>query len=108
MRRAVVAWSDNPCKMVYVSPQTLEYPKDATLTDILLEFNFNQTPPEKPAIIDGPSGVTVFTYDGFRTGVKKVANHLHHNFSLRPGTVIAILSFTNVRLSLFQSNNTRC
>ncbi|KAH7051148.1 4-coumarate-CoA ligase [Macrophomina phaseolina] len=42
--------------MIHCTNEILDYPRDATLTDILLNYNFNNTPPQKPAIIDGASG----------------------------------------------------
>lgn len=84
--------------MIYRSSKVLDYPQDATLTDILLNFNFNNTPPEKPAIIDGPSGNVVFTYESLRLAVRSFASHLQNRLGVQPGDVVAILSTTKVQL----------
>lgn len=77
--------------MVYTSPQ-LSYPRDATVTDILLDYNFNNTVLEKPAIIDGPSGATVYTYGSLRSSVKKLASHLsQYILNDYPEATVAVL-----------------
>ncbi|KAH7367113.1 4-coumarate-CoA ligase [Plectosphaerella cucumerina] len=63
--------------MIYSSQQPLSYPKDATLTDLLLHHNINNTPDDKPAIIDGISGET-------------------HVVRVKPGDVVGILSTNRV------------
>ena len=82
--------------MVYSSQQPLSYPKDATLTNLLLHHNINNTPDDKPAIIDGISGETVFTYSSFRLGVRKTARYLQHVVGVKPGNVVGILSTNRV------------
>lgn len=87
---------------IYANPERLQYPKDTTLTEILLYHNLNNTPGDKPSIIDGYSGETVYTYDGFRTSVRKVARHFFHELGIRQRTVVGILSTTKVcKSSLF-------
>ncbi|KAL1856378.1 hypothetical protein Daus18300_010750 [Diaporthe australafricana] len=81
---------------IYTNPEKLQYPKDATLTEILLYHNLNSTPSNKPTIIDGYSGETIFTYSGFRTSVRKVANHFYHRLGIRQRTVVGILSTTKI------------
>lgn len=77
---------------IYTHPQRLRYAEDTTLSQILLHHNLNGTPGSKPAIIDGYSGETVYTYDSFRTSVRKVARHLVHELGIGRGTVVGILS----------------
>ncbi|RNJ60325.1 hypothetical protein D7B24_008707 [Verticillium nonalfalfae] len=59
--------------MIYTSQHVLEYPKDLTLTELLLNYNLNHTPDNHPAIIDGLSGKTTV-------------------IGLKPGDVVGILS----------------
>lgn len=80
----------------YLNPEPLSYPKDATVTDVLLHHNLNNSPPDKPAIIDGYSGEVVFTYASFRDSVRKVARHLLREAGVAPGDVVAILSTNKV------------
>ncbi|KAL1625554.1 hypothetical protein SLS56_007301 [Neofusicoccum ribis] len=80
--------------MIFRSPTALEYPKDATVTDVFLYSNPNNTPSDKPAIIDGPTGEIVFTYESLRVAVKKFARYLQSEAGVKPGTVVAILSTT--------------
>ena len=86
--------------MVYSNPQPLNYPADATVTDLLLNHNLNNTPPDKPAIIDGLSGEVVFTYASFRESVKKIASYFRDRLGLGPESVVGILSTNRVRRSL--------
>lgn len=86
--------------MIFRSPTALEYPKDATVTDVFLYSNPNNTPSDKPAIIDGPTGEIVFTYESLRVAVKKFARYLQSEAGVKPGTVVAILSTTKVRLPI--------
>lgn len=81
---------------IYVNPEKLQYPKDITLTEILLYHNLNNTPGDKPSIIDGYSGETVFTYASLRTSVRKVARHFSHELGIKQRTVVGILSTTKV------------
>lgn len=81
---------------IYTNPEKLNFPKDTTLTEILLYHNLNNTPGDKPTIIDGYSGETVFTYASFRTSVRKVARHFSLELGIRQGTVVGILSTTKV------------
>ncbi|KAH6988998.1 4-coumarate-CoA ligase [Ilyonectria sp. MPI-CAGE-AT-0026] len=64
---------------IYRSKEPLSYPQDATITDVLFHHNLNNTPANKPAIIDGITG-------------EKVANHLRHEVGVKPGSVVGILS----------------
>lgn len=81
---------------IYRNPEPLRYPKDATITDVLLHHNLNDVPSNKPAIIDGLSGEVVFTYGGFRDSVRKVARHLTTEMGVTPGTVVGIISTNRV------------
>lgn len=78
--------------MIYTSAEALDFPRNVTLTELLINYNLNNTPEDKPAIIDGISGETVFTYATFRSAVKKLARHLSHEVRIRPGDVVGILS----------------
>ena len=82
--------------MIHTSSTPLDYPQDASLTDVLLDFNINNTPPDKPAIIDGLSGKVVFTYSSFRSGVRKIARHLHHELGIGSGVTVGIFSTNRV------------
>lgn len=86
---------------IYANPEKLQYPKDTTLTEVLLYHNLNNTPDDKPSIIDGYSGETVFTYASFRTGVRKVARHFSRELGIRQRTVVGILSNTKVCIHNF-------
>ncbi|KAK7707916.1 hypothetical protein SLS63_013597 [Diaporthe eres] len=79
---------------IYANPEKLQYPKDTTLTEVLLYHNLNNTPDEKPSIIDGYSGETVFTYASLRTSVRKLARHFSHELGIKQRTVVGILSTT--------------
>lgn len=81
--------------MIYRSQQ-LQYPQDVSLTELLLNHNLNNTPDDKPAIIDGLSGQVVFTYASFRSGVRKIARHLQTVVDVQPGQVVGILSTNRV------------
>ncbi|CAK7224274.1 hypothetical protein SEUCBS140593_005519 [Sporothrix eucalyptigena] len=78
--------------MIHTHRERLDYPQDASLTDVLLEHNLNNTPHDKPAIIDGLSGEVVFTYSSFRTGVRQVARHFHYELGIGPGVTVGIFS----------------
>lgn len=81
---------------IYRNPQPLSYPKDATITDVLLNYNLNNTPSTKAAIIDGLSGEVVFTYGSFRDSVRKVARHLSMEMGVAPGAVVGLISTNRV------------
>lgn len=81
---------------IYANPEKLQYPKDTTLTEVLLYHNLNNTPDDKPSLIDGYSGDTIFTYASFRTSVRKVAHHFSHELGIKQRTVVGILSNTKV------------
>lgn len=81
---------------IYANPEKLQYPKDTTLTEILLYHNLNNTPGDQPSIIDGYSGETVFTYASLRSSVRKVARHFSNELGIRRGTIVGILSTTKV------------
>lgn len=87
---------------IYANPEKLQYPKDATLTDILFYHNLNNTPSEKSSIIDGYSGKVVFTYASFRSSVRKVARHFSYELGIGQRTVVGILSTTKVRRILIR------
>ncbi|KAM5344308.1 hypothetical protein ACJ41O_012845 [Fusarium nematophilum] len=73
--------------MIYRNEEKLEYPRDITLSELLLNYNLNNTPAHKPAIIDGISGETAFTYSTFRSSVRKLARHFRHEVGIGPGAV---------------------
>ncbi|KAK7409176.1 hypothetical protein QQX98_008669 [Neonectria punicea] len=77
---------------IYSSQEPLNYPQDATITDVLFDYNLNNTPEDTPAIIDGISGEVAFTYGSLRTSVRRVAHHLQHQVGLKPDSVVGILS----------------
>ncbi|KAG8162978.1 hypothetical protein KVR01_007456 [Diaporthe batatas] len=79
---------------LYTNPEKLQYPKDTSLTEVLLYHNLNNTPDDKPTIIDGYTGETVFTYTSFRTGVRKIARHFSKELGIGTGDVVGILSTT--------------
>ena len=81
---------------MYKDTEQLAYPKDATITDVLLYSNLNGTPPDKPAIIDGITDEVIFTYASFRTSVRKIARHLRHELGIGPDMVVGILSTNTV------------
>lgn len=81
---------------IHRNPEPLHYPKNAAVTDVLFQYNLNNTPPNKPAIIDGLSGEVVFTYAGFRDSVRKVARYLTTEVGIAPGAVVGILSTNRV------------
>lgn len=85
---------------IYANPEKLQYPKDATLTDILFYHNLNNTPSEKSSVIDGYTGKAVFTYASFGNSVRKVARHFSYELGIGQRTVVGILSSTKVRRSL--------
>ena len=82
--------------MIYQSSETLDYPRDASLTDLILNYNLTNAPPEKPAIIDGPTGEIVYTYASFRESVRKIAQYLQNELHLRRGTVVGLFSTNKV------------
>ncbi|OJJ05341.1 hypothetical protein ASPVEDRAFT_86695 [Aspergillus versicolor CBS 583.65] len=77
--------------MVYTA-ESLRYPEGTTLPQLLLEHNVNDVFADKPAIIDGVSGKTVYTYSTFRTAVRRLANYLRTAIGVRSGSVVAILA----------------
>lgn len=81
---------------IYANPEKLQYPKDTTLTEVLLYHNLNNKPDDKPSIIDGYSGETVFTYASLRNSVRKVARHFSYELGIKQRTVVGILSTTKV------------
>lgn len=82
--------------MIYRSHQELHYPEHADLTNILFDYNLQGTPSNKPAVIDGPTGDVVFTYESIRDAVRRVAGHLQTELKIQPGTVVGILSTNRV------------
>lgn len=82
--------------MIYTAEKRLLYPKDATIPNLFLDYNLSNTPLDKPAIIDGPSGVVVYTYGSLRTATRKFANYLRSHLNIRQGTVVSILSLNTV------------
>lgn len=95
------AMPSNLGKTSAVSP--LAYPSDATLSEILLDYNLNNTPDDKPAIIDGVSGRVEYTYGSLRQGVRVLAAYFANDLHFESGDVVAVLSFTKVCLSTLLS-----
>ncbi|KAH7389976.1 hypothetical protein BKA66DRAFT_568886 [Pyrenochaeta sp. MPI-SDFR-AT-0127] len=71
-------------------------PAAASIPNLLLNYNPRSIPNDKPAIIDGPSGKTVFTYATFRNAVKHFAVYLRDEVGVKPGDVVAFYSGTRV------------
>ena len=84
-------------KMIYTSEASLDYPADATLTQILLYRNLGGASADKSAIIDGASGKVAYTYRSFRNGVEKLATHLRGTLKIEQGMTIGILMTNTVR-----------
>ncbi|KAH7137401.1 4-coumarate-CoA ligase [Dactylonectria estremocensis] len=76
--------------VIYTNPEPLNYPSDATITDVLFHHNLNDTPDEKPAIIDGISGEVVGVKQGAVVGI------LSTNKNYYPICVHAILAVGGV------------
>ncbi|KAF4547704.1 AMP-binding enzyme 1 [Elsinoe fawcettii] len=87
--------------MIYHSKERLNYPRDITLTDLILNRNITNTPAEKPAIIDGLTGTPLFTHASLRTAVRKVAHYLQHELRLQKGEVVAIFSYNKPYFPIF-------
>jgi acyl-CoA synthetase (AMP-forming)/AMP-acid ligase II len=85
--------------MVYTA-EALECLKGTTLPDLLLELNVNNVANDRPTIIDGISGETVYTYSSLRTAVRRVANYLRTEIRLAHGTVVGILAKNSVRATI--------
>ncbi|OOQ91324.1 4-coumarate-CoA ligase [Penicillium brasilianum] len=77
--------------MVYTA-EALECPKGTTLPGLLLKLNVNNVADDRPAMIDGISGETVYTYSSLRAAVRRVANYLRTEVKLTHGTVVGILA----------------
>ncbi|GAM89102.1 hypothetical protein ANO11243_071370 [Dothideomycetidae sp. 11243] len=78
--------------MIYRSDQPLDYPRDVTLTELILKHNLTNAGPDKPAIIDGRDGRVIYTYASLRKGIRQVASHLRNAVNLQRGDVVGILS----------------
>ncbi|KAH7419737.1 4-coumarate-CoA ligase [Cadophora sp. MPI-SDFR-AT-0126] len=87
--------------MVYTSDYALEYPEDATISNVLLDYNIGGRSPESPAIIEGLTGEVVYTYSSLRLGVRRLATYLQQNFGIRRGTVVSILAFNTVHYPIY-------
>ena len=72
------------------------YPNNATITEILLKHNLNNTADDRAAIIDGISGKVDFTYSSLRQGVQTLATYFASELYIKPGDVVGILSFPKV------------
>lgn len=83
--------------MVYSSDYALEYPKDATISNILLDYNIGGVSANSPSIIDGPTGEIVYTYSSLRLAVRRLATYLQHDLGIGKGTVVCVLAFNTVR-----------
>lgn len=82
--------------MVHSAAIPLRFPEHATISQVLLEHNINNTPLNTPAIIDGPSGQVAYTYQSFRVAVRKLAALLHAEVGLRHGNTVCLLALNSV------------
>jgi acyl-coenzyme A synthetase/AMP-(fatty) acid ligase len=82
--------------MVYHSDYVLDYPEDATISDIFFDYNIGGASPNTPAIIDGLSGETSYTYASLRTAVRRFARYLQETLHVARGDVVCILAFNTV------------
>lgn len=82
--------------MVYTSEYTLDYPADAAIPNLLLDYNIGGRSHDSPAIIDGPTGKVVYTYASLRLSVRGFAKYLQDELGIVRGTVVGILDFNTV------------
>ncbi|OBT75476.1 hypothetical protein VF21_04904 [Pseudogymnoascus sp. 05NY08] len=87
--------------MVYTSEQALDYPADATITNLILDYNPRNTPAQKPAVIDGPTGKVIYTYESLRLAVRRFAKYLQEELQLVRGTVVGVLAFNTVHFPVY-------
>ncbi|KAH6691203.1 4-coumarate-CoA ligase [Leptodontidium sp. MPI-SDFR-AT-0119] len=87
--------------MVYSSDYALEYPKDATISNILLDYNIGGVSANSPSIIDGPTGEIVYTYSSLRLAVRRLATYLQHDLGIGKGTVVCVLAFNTVHYPVY-------
>jgi hypothetical protein len=73
-----------------------------TLPGLLLELNVNNVANDRPAIINGISGETVYTYSSLRAALRRVANYLRTEVKLTHGTFVGILANNSVRATLIR------
>ena len=82
--------------MVYASEYVLDYPADASIPNIFLDYNIGGASPDSSAIIDGPTGKIVYTYASLRLAVRRFAKYLQDELDVMRGTVVSILAFNTV------------
>ncbi|KAL3418177.1 phenylacetyl- ligase [Phlyctema vagabunda] len=87
--------------MVYTSNHVLEFPKDATITNVLLDYNIGGVSLDKPSIIDGHSGKVVYTYSSLRCAVRRMARYLQVELNVRKGSVVSLLAFNTVHYPVY-------
>lgn len=84
--------------MGYDSDYVLEYPQDATISNLLLNYNLQNTPLNKPALIDGLSGEVVYTYQSLRIAIRKLAKYLQDNVHIRRGSIVSLMASNTVSI----------
>ncbi|KAH7061962.1 4-coumarate-CoA ligase [Paraphoma chrysanthemicola] len=82
--------------MVYTSDYVLDYPTDATISDLFFDYNLGGASSTASAILDGLSGETFFTYASLRLAVRRFAKYLQETLRVQRGDVVCILSFNTV------------
>ncbi|KAJ4988553.1 4-coumarate-CoA ligase [Stagonosporopsis vannaccii] len=83
--------------MVYSSEYVLDYPDEASISDLLFDYNIGGALPSTRSIIDGPTGEVIYTYSSLRSAVRRFAAYLQRNLQIGRGDVICILAFNTVR-----------
>jgi acyl-CoA synthetase (AMP-forming)/AMP-acid ligase II len=96
--------------MVYKSKYVLDYPQDATISDIFLHYNIGGVAPDASAVIDGPTGNIIYTYSTLRSAVRRLAKYLQDHLQIKRGMVVSLLAFNTVSLpnKTTQKTNQTC
>lgn len=83
--------------MIYESPYDdgFSYPA-IDIPDLILDYNLKGVVPEKPAIIDGLTGQTVYNYSNLRDRIRHFGGFLQHILSIKKGDVVSYLSLNTV------------
>ena len=81
------------------SSERLDFPRGMTISQLLLSHRLNDDASTKPALIDGVTGETTYTFGSFRLAVKRMANYFQSDIGLRRGAVVGILQHNSVGLS---------
>lgn len=95
----------NQTSMIYGSPYDdgFSYP-DIDISELILDYNLKGVDSTKPAIIDGYSGRTVYSYGSLRHRIEKFGGFLQQVLSIKKGDVVSYLSFnTVIRFPLYPS-----